>query len=339
MAEKDSGGIYPLCCLLILIIFIGALFLNGGGSTTTNEIVSDTTPEPNGLDILNYTNITIKPSKVTFFYYDHNTTKYNGCYGLNYTILTDSEGNNYMLDHAESDLLAEKTNNTFTYKNGIGLVYDNNTDTEIYKTLGYYYVHEIRDDNQTVIKSVANFTLDDTSHEPEIIPGDWLFVYYDHNSSKYEGDEGLYYAVFNNTIGNKEENITIFTESKIIGLAYYSNGDFDMYRYGFKHLNLKFYNNSGHSHYAVMDTYESIELPNGTRIKIFSIEDDKLTQDQKDFITNYESRIDDVRHKQQLDAIDRAAYDIESSYRHYSKPSSHYSYYSGTNGVGVIYTP
>jgi hypothetical protein len=145
-------------------------------------------------------------------------------------VLTDNEDNSYMLDHATTDIFGLKTNYTFKYPGGIGLVFDNNTETEIYNSSSLYYVHELRDENNSAIKGLANFTLYDKSHEPEFIPSDWLFVYEDHESMEYEGDRGLRYAVTNNTIGNKEQDVEFSYEDQIIGLAYVANRDFDFYK-------------------------------------------------------------------------------------------------------------
>lgn len=315
-----TGGICSVCCLLLIIVFIF-----GGGSgdnsySSTNIVANDTLTEHESLEILNMTNVTLKNYKLNFVYYDHNTSDWSGCYGLNYTVITDTTGNSYMLDHATTDILGEDTNYTFKYPGGIGLVYDNNTETEIYNNSGLYYIHEVRDENNTVIKSLTNFTLYDKSHEPELRPIGWIFVYGDHNSSVYEGDEGLYtLRILNNSTEHKFFEIGY--KPTIIGLAYESNKTFN-YSYGL----------SG------VDDY-NLRYPNGTRIISFDIYSYNLKQDQKDFITNYYGRIDDVRHQQEINAIYGAqdeAYDDYVRYMEYhnSKPTD--SYYVGTNGYGYI---
>lgn len=303
-------------------------------SSSTNIEINNSVPEQETLPILNMTNVTINTTKITFVYYDHNTSTFNGCYGLNYTVLGDSEGNKYMLDHATTDILGEKTNYTFKYPNGIGLIYDNNTETEIYNNTGLYYIHEVTDDNGTVIKSLGNFTLNDQSHQPDIIPDKWLFVYRDHNSTTYDGDEGLIEAITHNTIGNKEE-LHFGLDEDIIGLAYFADKDFNFYKYGLSGVNTR--NNSNGDYCSAWGS--QLRLPNGTLIRTFSIEDYGLTQKEKNFITNYENRIDEVRHKQQIDAI----YDAEDQYYtdsiryHENNKKSDYSYYVGTNGYGIIH--
>lgn len=325
-----------ICCCLWIVIF----FIAGGSSpdnvSSSTDIVVNETPEEPSLPILNMTNITINASKVTFIYYDHNSSDWNGCYGLNYTVLTDEKGNNYMLDHATTDVFGEKTNYTFRYPDGVGLVFDNNTETEIYNRSGLYYVHELRDDRDNVVKSLGNFTLYDKSHEPEIIPGDWLFVYGDHNSTTYDGDEGLKMAVTHN-MSDKNEEIHFREVKDIIGLAYYADRDFDFYKYGLSGLYVGQYRDTEENTYYVFG--DSLCLPNGTGIKSFDIWDHNLIQKEKDFITNYNNRIDEVRHKEQLNAIRDAEdenFDNYLRYQESQKSKTRYSTYVGSNGYGVI---
>ena len=344
MAEDNTNTYTCCCCLIMIILFLGFAFLSPSSDTDSNflaenNLSNNTLPNENVLEILNYTNITINATKLTFVYYDHNTTNFNGCYGLNYSVIEDKDGNEYMLDHAETDILGEKTNYTFKYPNGIGIVFDNNTETEIYKNMSYYYVHEIRDDNNTVIKSSGNFTLHDTSHDPEIIPDNWLFVYKNRNTTKYEGDQGLLEVYTNNTIGNKERNVRFYRDRDIIGLAYASNGTFD-YKYGFKGITMNYYNYSDREpFYSTHAKSNVLYYPNGTVIELFDMEDYDLNQSQKEFITDYWGRIDDVRYKQQQNAIYDAESDLEYAYNRYNSRKSKVSYYADSRGGGIIYTP
>lgn len=323
------------CCLLIIIVFIFGGGVSENSSSTSDIVANDLVAEEESLPLINMTNVTLNDYKMSFVYYDHNSSKFNGCYGLNYTVLTDNEGNSYMLDHATTDILGEKTNYTFKYLNGVGLVFDNNTETEIYNQSHLYYVHEVRDDNNSVIKSRGNFTLHDKSHEPQIIPDGWLFVYTDHNSTTYEGDEGLTEAITHNKIGNHEELHFVLDED-IIGLAYVSDKTFD-FRYGLSGINTEYLEFKEPPYYTAWGV--GLCYPNGTKIDTFSIEDNYLIQKQKDFITNYDNRIGDVRHKQEIDAIYEAEDDAYNEYISYSesqnsKPKT--GFYYGTNGYGVM---
>lgn len=339
MAENDfSAGICVCCCLLIVVFGFIGMSSSDNSSSSSNIVINNTVEEKESLPILNMTNITINPSKIIFVYYDHNTSKFNGCYGLNYTVLMDDEGNKYMLDHATTDILGMKTNYTFKYPNGLGLVFDNNTETEIYNNTGLYYVHELSEANGTVLKSMGNFTLKDQSHQPDIIPGDWIFVYQDHNSTSYEGDEGLIEAVTHNQIGEHEELHFVF-ERDIIGLAYESNKKFD-YKYGLSGVETNYIDYKEPPYYTAWG--EGLSYPNGTKIITFDIKSYNLMQKQKDFITNYDNRIDEVRHKQEIDAIYEAEDDYYNDYVRYTdsqRKKHNHGYYYGTNGMGVIYTP
>lgn len=324
-----------LCCILVLFAGIFRGLGHDNEYSSTDIVVNDTLTEPKSLEILNMTNITIKPSKITFVYYDHNTSKWNGCYGLNYTVLSDSEGNSYMLDHATTDILGKDTNYTFKYPKGIGLVYDNNTETEIYNNSGLYYIHEVRGDEGNVIKSLGNFTLYDKSHEPEFRPVEWTFIYNDHNSSEYEGDEGLRQAIAINN-SSKHEVLYFCLEKEIIGLAYESNKTFN-FSYGLSGLEARRDNVENIISYTVWGS--NLCYPNGTEIETFDIRDYGLLQDQKDFITNYDNRIDEVRHKQEINDIRDAESDAYESYLRYQEnhnSKAKYSTYYGTNGYGVI---
>jgi len=340
LSDTLPMGIIACCCMLVVFIFFGGM-LSGDHTSSYTDI--NTTADLNDsempkLEILNMTNVTINASKVSFVYYDHNSTKWNGCYGLNYTVLEDRMGNRYMLDHATTDMLGENTNYTFRYADGIGLVFDNNTSTEIYNNTGLYYVHEVRDDKGEVVKSLDNFTLYDKSHEPQIIPDTWTFVYSDHNSTSYEGDEGLRQAITHDKLHDNKK--IIFDETKnIIGLAYYCNKDFSFYKYGISGLEIPGYGEKDYEVFYAENGREGLLLPNGTYIKSFDIYTHNLLQKQKDFISYYDNRIGEVRQKEQIDAMDADIDDAYSEYirykeNHNSKPK--YSTYYGTNGYGVI---
>jgi len=338
LADDNTTGVICICCCLIILIFgVIGMFSSDSSSSSSDIVVNNTVPEKESLPILNMTNETINVSKINFVYYDHNSSKFNGCYGLNYSVITDTNGTKYMLDHAETDILGEKTNYTFKTEDGFGITYDNNTETDIYKELGYYYIHELRYANGSIIKSLGNFTLNDQSHQPDIIPDEWLFVYTDHNSTTYEGDEGLKEAVTHNTIGNHEELHFVF-ERDIIGLAYESNKQFD-YKYGLSGIETNYIDWAEPPYYTAWG--DGLCYPNGTKITTFDIKSYNLIQKQKDFITNYYNRIDDVRHKQELDAIEEAEDDYYTSSVRYkeSNKKSNYGYYFGSNGYGLVYTP
>lgn len=324
------------CCLLVFVIFAAFTMTSSDSDSSSSDIeINNTIPEEETDPLLNKTNITIKPTKTTFVYYDHNSSKFEGCYGLNYSVLTDKEGNKYMLDHSETDILANHTDYKFKFTDGIEIVYDNNTDTDIYKNLGCYYVHELRDANGSVIKSLGNNTLNDKSHEPDIIPSGWNFVYEDHNSSKYEGDEGLKYAQTNNTIGNKEKDVRFVWEKDVIGLAY--NSPTFNYKYGLSGVKITDIDRNGEKYYTAVST--NLRYPNGTGIKVFDIKSHGLTQKEKNFITNYDNRIDEVRHQESIDAMYGAEEELYTDYIRHEKSKSHFSYYWGTGGSGFIYTP
>lgn len=338
-----------MCCLLIIVTLSISGCVSSTPSTSSNIISDDSLHQQESLPILNMTNVTIEDARITFVYYDYNTTEFNGCYGLNYSVIEDESGNKYMLDHATTDLLGKNTDYTFKYPNGMTLVFDNNTTTKIYNATGLYYVHELQDENNTVIKSLANFTLNDKSHQPSFIPTNWTFEYVDHNSTQYEGDDGLSEAVTSNAIGNHEKNVRL-SDEVVIGLMYYSNNSTDYYRYGFNGFgfdNLEDFHVNGTSINGYYDhgyylSAFSVHLPNGTQIRSFNIETKYLSQGEKNFLQDYQNRRDEYLMQENTNAIYEAEDDYyTSSSRYYesSKNKGERSVYYGTNGYGVIITP
>lgn len=332
------------CSLLVVTIAVSGCVTDNPSSGSADVITDETIPEEESLDILNMTNVTVDSPEITFVYLDYNTTNFNGCYGLKYSVITDNDGNNYMFDHATTDILGEKTNYTFRYPHGMTMVFDNNTRTEIYNNTGLYYVHELQDENNSVIKSLKNFTLNDKSHEASFIPKDWTFVYYDHNSSQYEGDDGLSEAVISNAIGNHEENVRLSDEI-VIGLMYYSNNSTDYYRYGFNGFgfdNLEDFRVNGTSVNGYYDhgyylSRFNVNLPNGTEIRSFNVETKYLSPGEKNFLQDYQNRRDEYLMQENINAIYDAADDISSRTTGNSESQKNkHSIYYGTNGYGVV---
>jgi hypothetical protein len=97
-------------------------------------------------------------------------------------------------------------------------------------------------------------------------------------------------------------------------------------------MEFKAYNDKGDGTYYV--AHSNMHIPNGTRIKSFDIRSYGLNQSQKDFLTDYYDRIDDVRHQQEINAIYGAqdeAYDDYVRYMEYQNSKPKNSYYVGTN--------
>lgn len=348
MADNNSGcgGI----CIIFIIIFILATFTAGNGNHTQTNITNETqvgNEEKTNLvsdSLVNATNKTFNPIKITFVYYDMNTTYWKGCYGLNYTILTDEDNNEFLLDHAQTDILGNATDNTFRYPEGISILYENNTETELYNQTGYYYIHEIRSDNGTVIKSADEYTFDDKSHMADFIPSEWVYLYADEDdqgtylTSEYKGDILLRGAYTNNTIGPEKD--VFFPPKYVIGLMCYADGDMDLYKYGFNKSSLNL-DSEGHTvGYSQSNTV--ICLSNNTTVPAFTIETKGLTDKQKSYITNYDERIDEIRQEQQttdiINAIDDADYDQQRAIIN-SRPKSSYGYYySPRGGYGYSYS-
>ena len=346
MAKDNSVVRIMTCCLILVVSLAVSGCVSSTSPTGSSSITDDSLANEESLPILNMTNVTVNDAEITFVYYDHNTTRFEGCYGLNYSVVEDGYGNRYMLDHATTDIFGEKTDYTFKYPDGMTLVFDNNTQTQIYEDTGLYYVHELQDENKTPVKSLANFTLNDKSHQPSFIPTNWTFVYFDHNATQYEGDDGLSEVITGNAIGNHEENVRL-SDDIVIGLMYYSNNSTDYYRYGFSGFgfdNLEEFRVNGTSINGYYDhgyylSRFSVGLPNGTKIRSFNIETKYLSQAEKNFLQDYQNRRDEYLMQENTNAVYDAADDYYTRTTEYSesqKNKNDHSIYYGTNGYGVI---
>ena len=337
------GGI---CMLFLFLFLVTTIAINFTDTETDIANKTDITPEEKSNlvsdSLVNATNKTFNPTEITFVYYDRNTSNWNGCYGLNYTILTDEYNNKFLLDHTETDLLGNDTNYTFRYPEGISILYENSTETEKYNQTGYYYIHEIRSDNGTVIKSVEHDTFDDKSHIADFIPSGWLYSYrYEDQggtylTSEYKGDILLYGAYTNNTVGPEKD--VFFPARYVLGLMCYADGNMDLYKYGFVKSSLNL-NDEGDTVGYSSDKF--IQLTNGTIIYSFDINTKGLTDKQKSYITNYYERIDEVRQEQStneiINAIDDADYDQQKASIN-SRPKSSQGYYYSPSGYGYSYS-
>ncbi|MBE6493537.1 MAG: hypothetical protein E7Z84_02870 [Methanosphaera stadtmanae] len=340
---RFCGGV----CILFLIVFVGMLITTAIVNHTENNITDNTqvAEETKSVydSLVNATNKTFNPTKITFVYYDMNTTNWKGCYGLNYTLLTDEDNNKFLLDHAQTDILGNATDYTFRYPEGISILYENSTETEQYNQTGYYYVHELRSDNGTVIKSAQDNTFNDKNHIADFIPSGWVYEYTNEDksgtylTSAYKGDILLKGAYTNNTIGPERD--VFFPAKYVIGLMCYANGDMSFYKYGFDKDSLRM-DSEGHVGYGGSGSY--IYLSNGTHVTAFDIETRDLTDKQKSDITNYDERIKEIRGEQAnkdiLKAIDEADYDQQKAIINSRPKSSRGYYYSPSGGHGYSYS-
>ncbi|MBE6494626.1 MAG: hypothetical protein E7Z84_08505 [Methanosphaera stadtmanae] len=156
----------------------------------------------------------------------------------------------------------------------------------------------------------------------------FVFEYNDHNTTTYEGDSGLKGAYANNTV----DNYTYFLpDENVRGIAYATKGTF------------KLKENIVVTHSLMVDNgrYDCIMLKmyykNDTPILTLDIKDNGLTAEQKSYFDNYDQQKSEYMQQQNQYALE----DIyDEQIRANSRSSQrHYSYYFGSNGRGIIYSP
>ncbi len=171
----------------------------------------------------------------------------------------------------------------------------------------------------------ASFCADEEGSEEEFLPSEFVFCYNDHNTTVYEGDSGLKVALVNNTLSGKEFYVP--TEY-VRGIAYVTQGTFKFDEAIIITLGpLREWDN--------MYVLTKMRLKNGTIIPYLGIEKNDLTSQQKKYFDNYEAQRSDYLLQQQEYASEDL-YDYQTI-RDSNRPR--YSYYFGSGGSGVIYTP
>lgn len=128
-----------------------------------------------------------------------------------------------------------------------------------------------------------------------ITPTDFIFVYNDKNTTKYDGDAGLEYSTFNDTNTGSTYRMN---KDLTRAIAYTTKGKFDL-KDGF---NLTRYRSSGENYYT--PDSETITLNNGTKIEALHIYDN-LTLEQEKYFVDYEEQLYRYIQEQRLKDIDR----------------------------------
>ena len=177
-----------------------------------------------------------------------------------------------------------------------------------------------------LILSSCSYAENDWEIEHEFMPDTFIFEYNDHNTTTYEGDIGLKYAHVNNTLDN---TTFIVPTERVRSIAYATKKSFK-----FKEpiiITRSVQRTDGR--YILL----TMKYKNGTVIPILDIESSDLTKEQMSYFDDYYSQRQDYLAQQQ-------EYASENMYDYYTYSNRHngkskYSYYVGTGGSGVIYTP
>lgn len=163
----------------------------------------------------------------------------------------------------------------------------------------------------------------------EFNPDSFIFEYNDHNSTTYEGDTGLKGAYVNNSL----DNYTYFVPvDNVRGIAYATKKSFE------------FDENIivTHSLFVENRSYDCIMLEmyykNGSVIPELDVSDNGLTKEQREYFDDYEQQRDEYYQEQNQYALEDI-YDEQSRANSRESQRSHYGYYFGSNGYGVMYNP
>lgn len=178
----------------------------------------------------------------------------------------------------------------------------------------------------SLIFSPCAFCVEEYDVEHEFLPDTFIFEYNDHNTTSYEGDSGLKYAHVNNTLDN---TTLIVPVERVRSIAYATKKSF------------KFIEPIIITHSIRRDDGRYILLTmkykNGTVIPILDLDKNDLTREQKEYFDDYDAQRSDYLMEQQEYAAEDL-YDYET-YRSRGSGRSRYSYYYGSNGYGLIYSP
>ncbi len=178
----------------------------------------------------------------------------------------------------------------------------------------------------SLIVSPSAFALQEYEVEHDFMPDEFIFEYNDHNTTTYEGDSGLKYAHVNNTLDN---TTFIVPTERVRSIAYATKKSFKFSEPIIITRSIQ----RDDGRYILL----TMKYKNGTVIPILDLDKDDLTNEQKSYFDDYYTQRSDYLMQQQEYAAEDL-YDYET-FRSRGSGKSRYSYYVGTGGSGVIYTP
>ena len=178
----------------------------------------------------------------------------------------------------------------------------------------------------SLIVSPSAFALQEYEVEHDFMPDEFIFEYNDHNTTTYEGDSGLKYAHVNNTLDN---TTFIVPTERVRSIAYATKKSFKFSEPIIITRSIQ----RDDGRYILL----TMKYKNGTVIPILDLDKDDLTNEQKSYFDDYYTQRSDYLMQQQEYAAEDL-YDYET-FRSRGSGKSRFSYYVGTGGSGVIYTP
>lgn len=163
----------------------------------------------------------------------------------------------------------------------------------------------------------------------DFYPSDFIFEYNGYNSTSYEGDTGLKGAYVKNTM----DNYTYYVPVEYVRtFAWLTKNSFTLD----EHIDVK------HSLVVGGRAYDCILMgmfnKDGSEIPKLDVKSKSLTKEQRSYFDDYETSRNEYYQEQNQYALE----DIEDNTRRASSSNdnskSHYGYYYGTNGRGIIFS-
>lgn len=127
-----------------------------------------------------------------------------------------------------------------------------------------------------------------------VVPSDFVFVYNDRNTTEWDGDAGLQYSTFNDTLTG-----CVFRLNKNLtrGIAYETEGKFNL-KDGFNITRTREQGNNYYKNY-----FNNIILANGTQVNALHIYDN-LTLEQQKYFDDYEEQLYRYSQEKELREMD-----------------------------------
>lgn len=177
-----------------------------------------------------------------------------------------------------------------------------------------------------LVISPFSFAVEEWEVEHEFMPDTFIFEYNDHNTTTYEGDIGLIYAHVNNALDN---TTFIVPTERVRSIAYATKGTFKFNEPIIITRSIQ----RDDGRYILL----TMKYKNGTVIPILDIESNNLTKEQRSYFDDYYQQRSDYLAQQEEFAAENMYEGYSYGNKH--KDNSGFSYYVGTGGSGLIYTP
>ncbi|RAP49452.1 MAG: hypothetical protein BZ136_03305 [Methanosphaera sp. rholeuAM74] len=165
----------------------------------------------------------------------------------------------------------------------------------------------------------------------DFYPSTFIFEYNGYNTTNYNGDTGLKGAYVDNTV----DNMTYFVPVEYVRtFAWLTKNTFTPD----DHIDVK------HSLIVENRSYDCILLgmfnKDGSEIPKLDVKSKDLTKEQRSYFDNYDQSREEYYQEQNQYALEDMEDSLSRANSRNSKDhKSHYGFYYGTNGRGLVYTP